>query len=87
MAPALAASPPPSRCAQQGFKPVLFEQAPRLGEVGAGLTIGPNASRVLSALGLEQRLQQLAREPRHTGMLHFKTCQALKVEDPRQPLP
>jgi salicylate hydroxylase len=65
---------------QQGFEPVLFEQAPRLGEVGAGLTIGPNASRVLSALGLEKRLQELAREPRHTGMLHFKTGQALKVE-------
>ena len=65
----------------QGFKPVLFEQAPRLGEVGAGLTIGPNASRVLSALGLESRLAELAREPRHTGMLHFRSGQALQVEE------
>lgn len=64
----------------KGFNPVLFEQAPGLGEVGAGLTIGPNASRVLTELGLEQRLSELAREPRHTGLLHFKTGQPLKVE-------
>lgn len=64
----------------KGFSPVLFEQAGQLGEVGAGLTIGPNASRVLSHLGLESSLARLAREPRHTGLLHFKTAQALNVE-------
>lgn len=64
-----------------GFKPVLHEQAPALGEVGAGLTIGPNASRVLSALGLEPSLRRLAREPRHTGMLNFRTGEPLKLEE------
>lgn len=64
----------------EGFSPVLFEQAAQLGEVGAGLTIGPNASRVLTYLGLEGRLAELARVPRHTGLLHFQTGEPLKME-------
>jgi salicylate hydroxylase len=57
----------------KGFQPVLYEQAPELGEVGAGLTIGPNAARVLIHLGLEERLKEYCWIPRHTGVLHYKT--------------
>jgi 2-polyprenyl-6-methoxyphenol hydroxylase and related FAD-dependent oxidoreductases len=32
--------------AQSGFKVSVFEQAPELSEVGAGLTITPNATKV-----------------------------------------
>ena len=32
-----------------GFPVVLFEQSEQFGDVGAGITIGPNASRVLLA--------------------------------------
>jgi salicylate hydroxylase len=38
------------------FDVTVVEQADRLGEVGAGLQIGPNASRVLYRLGLESNL-------------------------------
>ena len=37
---------------QGGRKVRLYEQAPELGEVGAGLSISPNASKGLGYLGL-----------------------------------
>lgn len=36
-----------------GFRVRVYEQAPRLAEVGAGLTVSPNATHVLNAIGLE----------------------------------
>ena len=42
---------------QQGFEVDVFEQAAQLGELGAGLQISPNGSRVLLALGLGEALQ------------------------------
>lgn len=56
-----------------GFPVVLFEQSEQFGDVGAGITIGPNASRVLLALGLQERLAPYVRTPRHAGILHFRT--------------
>ena len=44
---------------QQGFKVDVFEQAAQLGELGAGLQISPNGSRVLLALGLGEALQSV----------------------------
>lgn len=38
--------------ARAGWEVELFEQAPALGEVGAGLQLGPNATRVLRWLGV-----------------------------------
>ena len=56
-----------------GFPVVLFEQSEQFGDVGAGITIGPNASRVLLTLGLQERLAAYVWTPRHAGILHFKT--------------
>jgi salicylate hydroxylase len=42
--------------AAHGFRVVILEKAERLEEVGAGLQLSPNASRVLVALGLQSRL-------------------------------
>src|ERR1043166_8069668 len=39
-----------------GFDVHVYEQAKALGEVGAGINIGPNASRLLHRLGLAERL-------------------------------
>jgi salicylate hydroxylase len=50
-------------CHAQGLDPLVLEQAPELGEVGAGLQLSPNAMRVLVALGLEQALLDRAVEP------------------------
>jgi salicylate hydroxylase len=46
--------------AAKGFRVVILEKAERLDEVGAGLQLSPNASRVLIDLGLQPRLASQA---------------------------
>jgi salicylate hydroxylase len=46
--------------AAKGFRVVVLEKAERLEEVGAGLQLSPNASRVLVELGLHDRLTACA---------------------------
>ena len=43
--------------ARAGMRVTVLEQAPKLEETGAGLQLSPNASRVLIALGLRERLE------------------------------
>lgn len=45
-----------------GHEVALCEQAPESGDVGAGLQIGPNAVKVLRALGLERQVIEVASE-------------------------
>ncbi|MBR7889778.1 FAD-dependent monooxygenase [Marinomonas sp. A79] len=59
--------------AKQGVQVVMCEQATRLGEVGAGLQISPNAFKVLRALGLESALQPLAFVPQNAAIRDYKT--------------
>lgn len=49
--------------ARKGIASHLIEQAERLEEVGAGLQLSPNASRVLAALGLLPSLERHWTEP------------------------
>lgn len=49
--------------AAQGFRVVILEKAERLEEAGAGLQLSPNASRVLTDLGLQPRLATRAVTP------------------------
>lgn len=49
--------------ASQGCEVQLFEQAAEFGEVGAGIQLSPNATRVLFSLGLEARLREFAFVP------------------------
>ncbi len=49
--------------AAQGFRVVVLEKAERLEEAGAGLQLSPNASRVLTDLGLQPRLSPRAVTP------------------------
>jgi len=37
---------------RQGFKVQVFEQAPEIGEIGAGIQLGPNAFHAFDALGI-----------------------------------
>lgn len=46
--------------AKEGIQVELFEQAEELGEVGAGIQLSPNCTRVLHHLGLEEALKQRA---------------------------
>jgi 2-polyprenyl-6-methoxyphenol hydroxylase-like FAD-dependent oxidoreductase len=49
--------------AGQGFRVVVLEKAERLEEIGAGLQLSPNASRILVELGLQPRLAARAVTP------------------------
>jgi len=50
-------------CARAGWKPRLFEQSAQLSEVGAGIQLGPNATRLLHDWGLEGALAAVAAFP------------------------
>jgi len=60
---------------QRGFQVSVFEQAPELHELGAGVTISPNGSRVMSALGLRPAIEQVASPPESRAMRLFSTGQ------------
>lgn len=49
--------------ARAGLRASVLEQAPQLQEAGAGLQLGPNATKVLIALGLRDRLLPVALAP------------------------
>ena len=46
--------------ARRGIKVSVFEQSAVLGEVGAGVQLSPNCTRVLHGLGLEQSMLRSA---------------------------
>jgi salicylate hydroxylase len=48
---------------QRGLRVTVLEQAPRFGEIGAGIQTAPNASRILLGLGLRKRLEAIRTEP------------------------
>ena len=66
---------------QQGFKVDVFEQASQLGELGAGLQISPNGSRVLLALGLGEALQSCVSQARGKEIRMWNTGQRWKLFD------
>jgi salicylate hydroxylase len=45
---------------QQGFEVDVYEQAPKLEEVGAGVQLSPNGTRALHALGVLKGLEKLS---------------------------
>jgi salicylate hydroxylase len=49
--------------ARAGLRTTVLEQAAKLEETGAGIQLSPNATRVLIALGLRQRLQSAVMTP------------------------
>ncbi len=63
-----------ARALQQfGHRPVVYEQAAALGEVGAGLTVTPNATHVLNAIGLGDVLPRIGLRPDRGGVKHWQT--------------
>ena len=50
--------------ARAGLRVSVFEQAEKLKETGAGIQLAPNATRILIALGLGERLKAVAFFPR-----------------------
>lgn len=54
--------------ARQGFETTIVERAERLTEVGAGLQLSPNATRVLARLGVLDRLFPVSIRPRSVAL-------------------
>ena len=63
-------------CAQRGVPVSLLERATQLSEVGAGIQLGPNVTRILQAWGLGAALSQMAALP---GQLQARDAQTGQV--------
>ena len=63
--------------ARQGFRVSVFEAADRLEEVGAGIQLSPNASRILIALGLGERLAPHVVVPEELKVMNAATGRVL----------
>ncbi|MFN8534372.1 MAG: FAD-dependent oxidoreductase [Dehalococcoidia bacterium] len=63
---------------QRGVEVAVFEQADQLGDVGAGLTMYPNATRVLEFLGLGPGMADTAVVPADGGSRHWQTGELLR---------
>jgi salicylate hydroxylase len=50
--------------ASEGFETTVIERTERLMEIGAGLQLSPNATRILSRLGVLERLLSVSTRPR-----------------------
>ncbi|MFG1798305.1 FAD-dependent monooxygenase [Nocardia sp. NPDC049149] len=64
-----------------GHEVVCFERSSELGEVGAGVQIGPNASRLLHRLGLSQALAAVAVEPARMEIRRWNSGKVIKGID------
>ena len=65
----------------RGFEVEVYERAAELREVGAGLQLGPNAVKVLDALGFGPALRQFACEPPDMVSLEWNSA-ALRYRQP-----
>ena len=64
-----------------GIEVEVYERSSDLGEVGAGLQIGPNGVKVLRAIGLEETLEGLAFQPTHIMSVAWDDAH-LRFRDP-----
>lgn len=64
-------------CTQRGVPVQLLERAAQLSEVGAGIQIGPNVTRILQAWGLGDALAQVAAFPPRLQARDAQTGQVL----------
>lgn len=65
--------------ARAGFAVAVFEQSPAFGELGAGLQISPNGSRVLHHLGLAPQLEAAAFRPAGMAFRRWRSGRVISV--------
>jgi salicylate hydroxylase len=66
---------------RRGIDVAVYEQAPELAEIGAGVQISANGTRVLHALGLEAALAACAVQAQSKEVRHWKTGRTWKLFD------
>jgi len=64
-------------CARAGWNVRVFERAAALSEVGAGIQIGPNVTRLLHSWGLRDALAAVATFPQHLHVRDALTARGL----------
>lgn len=62
---------------QEGYNVRVYEQAPELGEIGAGIQTSANAVKVLYHLGLKDRLEEVVVRPKAFEFRLFDTGEVL----------
>ncbi|WP_044561169.1 FAD-dependent monooxygenase [Azospirillum sp. B4] len=65
--------------AQNGFSATVLEVAPAFGEVGAGLTLAPNAMKAYLALDMADAVAQAGVEPARQRIQHWEDGRVLRV--------
>lgn len=60
-----------------GYKCKIYEQASTVGNVGAGINIAQNSTRLLKAVGLEGALRKVGIEPRIKLSRHYQTGEVM----------
>jgi salicylate hydroxylase len=58
---------------RSGFEVAVFEAAPELKEIGAGVALGPNAMKALRALDLEDKVRAVAWESKYQILRNWKS--------------
>lgn len=66
---------------RQGKQVAVFEAAPQLAEIGAGLSLSPNATLALESLGMGDFLTEAADYPNTSVLRHFKSGDVLNRND------
>ncbi len=64
--------------ARAGHRVRVFEQASRLGEVGAGLTLSSGTMRCLEMIGVDEPVRELSDESSNLPFLHYRTGEVLR---------
>jgi salicylate hydroxylase len=62
---------------QKGIDPVLLEKSHELAEVGAGIQIGANGSRLIAKLGLQDEIEKYATSPDSGQVMHGQSGRSL----------
>lgn len=63
--------------ARRGARVTLYERAARIEEIGQGLQLSPNATRILGALGLMDEIERHWHEPESIALVSGKTMDVL----------
>ncbi|WP_339689863.1 FAD-dependent monooxygenase [uncultured Parasphingorhabdus sp.] len=67
--------------AEQGFSVTLLELAPEFGEIGAGVTLSPNAMKGLDFIGLCEEVAAAGVEPSRQRIQHWEDGRTLVTMD------
>lgn len=66
---------------KSGFRPKIYEQSPFLSEIGAGIMLTPNSTRILNHLGLKTQLLERSLQPENNFLHDHMTDRVINRSD------